>query len=435
MIQRLKNLSVIERKTFFLHFIYSIIEGIIAGALALNEFVLIKSLKGNDYQVGFLVQFGVMVLVFSMLFNEFVKRSTNKKLLLKKVALLTRLPLLLFIVFPFAPASAHSYFQYLFLIIFLVYFLANPIVIPAINVLLKNNYSHDNFGNLYGYNTIINKIVILAITFVFGFLLDYDNQAFVYVYPVLGILGIVSIIILSQIDYTPVSIPATVKSYSETIKDSVKNMLSILKQNKPFADFERGFMYYGFAWLLTSAVIAIFFEKALGLNYSSIAFYKNGYNILSIMLLPYFGKLIGKIDPRKFAAITFLSMLLFLLFMGLTEFFPYYTTLWGIKIYYFLLLSHISYGVFAATMALLWYIGSAYFCKESEVSEYQSIHLTLTGVRGLFAPLLGVWMYNLLGFAGVFGIGVLFLAYAIYLMLKSMANKKLDLIDAAVKAA
>ena len=69
-------------------------------------------------------------------------------------------------------------------------------------------------------------------------------------------------------------------------------------------------MFYGFAWMATAAVITIFFEKVLHLNYSSIAFYKNAYNTLAILLLPYFGKLIGKIDPRKFAVYTFGFMLL-----------------------------------------------------------------------------------------------------------------------------
>ena len=203
-------------------------------------------------------------------------------------------------------------------------------------------------------------------------------------------------------------------------------MVLILKGNKPYRDFEISFMFYGFAWMATAAVITIFFEKVLHLNYSSIALYKNAYNTLAILLLPYFGKLIGKIDPRKYAIYTFGFMLLHLFFLGLTEYYNIYFEIWGLKIYYSLIASYIFYGLFAATMALLWYIGSAYFCKNEEVSDYQSVHLTLTGFRGIFAPLVGIFFYELFGFTGVFLLGIVSLAIAILIMLLSMKRKGLE---------
>ncbi|MFK5953138.1 MAG: hypothetical protein QM498_08770 [Desulfobacterium sp.] len=44
-------------------------------------------------------------------------------------------------------------------------------------------------------------------------------------------------------------------------------------------------------------------------------------------------------------------------------------------------------GMFVAGMALLWTIGSAYFCSDEDTAEYQSLRLSLVGVRALFAPL------------------------------------------------
>ena len=43
-----QKLGAIEKNTFRIHFAYSIIEGIILGVLALNEFVFLKSLHGSD---------------------------------------------------------------------------------------------------------------------------------------------------------------------------------------------------------------------------------------------------------------------------------------------------------------------------------------------------------------------------------------------------
>ncbi len=415
-----------ESKTFGIHMTYSLIEGIITGVLALNEFVLIKSLQGTDYQIGFLTQFSVIVLLFSVVFNEFIKRIQNKKKMLRIMAVVTRLPLFAFLFFPseFMAYQNNPVFPYVFLGIFLIYFLAQPVILPVINLFLKNSYRHQNFGKLYSYTSSANKIIMLGATFVFGLLLDFDQTAFKYVYPVMGLLGITSIFIFSNISYDQKIDQVKLPSFWDAVMNSMRNMWTIIKTNKPYRDFEIGFMLYGFAWLSTIAVIAIFFNKVLELNYSSVAFYKNAYNIIAIVSLPYFGRLLGKIDPRKFAVITFSALMFYLLFMGLTEYFPGHFEVFGLKIYYTLILSYLSYSVFAATMALLWFIGSAYFCKDSEAAEYQAVHLTLTGVRGAFATLIGIYFYQLIGFAGTFAIAVLSCLVAVLLMIYSYKKYK-----------
>ena len=64
-----------ERRTFSIHTIYMILEGIVLGVLALNQFVFIKSLNGTNYQLGFLFQFSALVFLFLIVINEFLKRS------------------------------------------------------------------------------------------------------------------------------------------------------------------------------------------------------------------------------------------------------------------------------------------------------------------------------------------------------------------------
>jgi MFS family permease len=291
---------------------------------------------------------------------------------------------------------------------------------PTINGFLKTNYKHENFSKLYSYVTTINKIVMLSATFVFGILLDKHADAYTYIYPILAILGIVSIFILTKIKYKPEINYAKRRTILKALKDIRINMLHIIKTNKPFRDFEIGFMFYGLAWLITIAVIALFLEYQMKLSYSGIAFYKNFYNTVSIILTPFFGKLLGKINPRVFAAYTFSTLLIYIIFMGLSEYFPYYFEFAEIKIYYTLLVSFLAYGVFGAMMGLLWYIGSAYFSKDEDVADYQAIHLSLTGFRGAFAPLIGIFFYELIGYTGVYIIGIIFLILSIAFLIISV---------------
>ncbi len=429
--KRILNLNfenINEQNAYRIHLWYSIIDGIILGVLALNEFVFLKSLKGTSFQVGFLFQFSVLVLVVSVVLNEFVNRTKNKIKLLKIIALITRLPLIFIAFFPADNAEMYNntMFHWIFLSIFLIYYSANPVIYPIINLILRNAYKNENFGRYYSHASMVNKIVMMVITFLYGILLDKYLSTYLFVFPIISILGIWALFTLSKIPFPQINEVMEKTSIKKSILSSLRRMSSTLKGNKSFKDFELGFMFYGFAFMGTVGVIAIYFDKALNLNYSSIAFYKNAYNLIAIIVLPFFGKLIGKVDPRKFAIYTYIGLAGYVLFIGLTELIPYHVEIWGITIYATLLIAIVSNGLFAATMALLWYIGSAYFCKPHEAADYQSIHLTLTGLRSFFAPIIGIVLYEWFGFFITFMIGFLLLLVAISIMLWSIKKRVVD---------
>lgn len=407
------------------------IEGIVLGVLALNEFVFIKSLHGSNYQLSFLFQFSMIIFLFLIVINEFLKRVKDRRKLLRIVSLVTRLPLLLVIFFPrdLSETLDHGVYHYIYLGLFLIYFSGNIFIYPNINYLLKTNYQHQNFGKLYSYATSLNKVIMLVITFAYGYLLDIDNYSFVYVIPFVGLMGVLSGFVLASIagtDHVNNSEEQAGKTIMESVSGSIVEMKNILLKNLPYRHFEIGFMLYGFSFMISVTVITIYFYEGLNLNYTSVAFYRNAYNILAILLLPFFGKLIGNIDPRKFAVITYLSIALYIFSLAMTSYFPGHFEINNTTIYYTLIFYILFHGVFAASMVLLWNIGSSYFCEPSEAGTYQSLHLSLTGVRAIFSPILGVLFYNLFGFTITFGIAIFSLLVAIAIMLWSYKNEKED---------
>ena len=421
---RILKITRREFKVFRLHLLFSLIQGIITGVFALNELVFIKDMKASDYQLSILLQLSVIVMLVSIVANEFLKRIVNKRKMLRWAAFITHFPLLLLIFFPTASIEYQDnhIYHYLFLGIFLFFYFNLVVTLPAINQMLKEAYTHDNFGRLYGYSSAANKIVIMVTTLLFGFWLDQHNFSFLYIHPLMGLLGFISIFFLSKIPqtaYKPIR-----SSILESLKKSFTFTLDVLKNNKAFRHFELGFMFYGFAWMVSTAVIPIYFNEVFKMNHVTYGFYKNGYNLLAIMLLPYFGKLIGRIDARKFGAITFGSLMLFTFFLAISKFFPQYIEVGSIKIYYSLVIAYGFYGVFAATMALLWFIGSAYFCKKEETASYQSIHLTLTGMRGVLSFQIGIWLYLAFGFTITFLIATTSLFIAVLLMIWSYVKYK-----------
>jgi Na+/melibiose symporter-like transporter len=413
-----------ERRTFRLHLSYSIIEGFILGVLALNEFVFIKSLLGSNYHLSILFQFSMMVFLLLIFVNEFLKRIKRRRRFLQWIGLATRLPLLLLAFFPQTPEAyqGNSVYHFLFLAVFLNYYMAATVINPTINLLLKTNYTHQNFGTFYSYAQSANKIVVMIVTFLYGLLLDYDNYAFTKVFPIVAILGVLSVYLLSLIHYSPPDVVGIKSSILQSAKKSIKNMMDILRKNRAYFHFEMGFMLYGFAFMTTYPVMTIYFYEALDLNYSSVAFYRNSYNILAVIMLPVFGRLLGKSDPRKFSILTYASLATYLFFLVLTGYFPFYAEFSGIKLYYTLILYIIFHGIFAATMVLLWNIGSAYFGKDNEADLYQSTHLFLTGARAVFAPLAGIYIYRQFGFNAAFVTGIIALLVAMAYMYYSFRN-------------
>ena len=427
----LKNLTVSEKSVFKIHLLYSMIEGIILGVIALNEFVFIKSLSGNSYSLGILFQFSVIVLLVSVPLNKILSRFYTNPNFIKILALVTRIPLIFLFFFPkdmhSIPKSLKIEYHIIFLGIFAIYYLTKPALLPAINYLLKKNYQEKHFSRLYSYSTSMNKVIMLISTFIYGYLLDKNPNSYQLVFPVIALLGIINMFFFSKLCKTVVN-PVkfneklTLKFILLQLKDSFHNSVKIIKENKSFRDFEVGFMFYGLAFMIATPITSIFFEEVLDLNYSSVAFYKNSYNIIAILLLPFFGKLLSKIDPRKFAIYTFGSLMLFFFFFAFTQKFPIYVTIGGIKIYLFLIIAYLFHGVFAATMSLLWSIGAVFFCDTSKSGDYQSVHMSLTGFRGVFAPILGIYFYKEFGFFITFMIAVFLLLISVILM--QLSNKK-----------
>jgi MFS family permease len=292
-------------------------------------------------------------------------------------------------------------------------------MMPLMNMMLKQNYRPENFGTLYSRVATLNKLIVVGATFGIGSLLDYYSYSFRFIYPASAVLSIIGGYIFLKIPYRD-RVTDIKKSLMKSLAGSLESMVTVVKKNKPYRDFEIGFMFYGFSFMIAFPVMTIFFDSVLGLNYSSVAFYKNQATLLSLVILPFMGGYIGRADPRKFAIGTFLSLMMFLLFLASAVYWKGNFEFMGIQIYYFLLIGHLFLAVFFAMMLLLWNIGSTYFCDGDDVSTYQSIHISLTGLRGMIAPLIGVGIYQYIGYFSTFIFSASFLVIASVFMYYSM---------------
>ena len=59
-------------------------------------------------------------------------------------------------------------------------------------------------------------------------------------------------------------------------------------------------------------------------------------------------------------------------------------------------------GIGFAGGAIAWNLGHNDFARDDNAAQYMAVHVTLTGIRGLVAPFLGVALYDWLGATTVF---------------------------------
>ncbi len=418
------SLGYRESIAFRIHLVYSFIEGIILGIIALNEFVFIKSLFGKPYQLALLFQFSMLVFLFSAFVNRFFSTRRKTVKIIRITGLVTRVPFILFLFFPPQLDAYNQFYIYCFLCAFLLYYLANPLIYPNINYFLKNSYQHENFGYLYSMSTSLNKIVMMIVTFIYGLMLDANPMAFRYVLPFAGILAVISSYILTLIPYKERKLEQheIFPENRKIIGPEIREMFGILKSNRPFLLFQFAFMFYGLSFMIGTPSVNIFFKEILDLNYSSVAFYRNAYNIFAIAVLPFMGKLLGRTGPMRFGIITFSSLLLYFLFVILTGIFPVYFDFLNIRIYHIMLIALIFHGLFASTMSLLWNIGSAYFGKSTDAGTYQNIHLFLTGIRAIPTPFIGIWIYEEFGYIACFTTTLILLTAGILVIRRTLRN-------------
>ncbi len=407
-----------EKKSFGLHLLYSIFEGVLMGGILLNEFIFLKSMHGSEVKLAALFVISIAVYVLLVFFNEFIRRTSKKRVMLRWVGILTRLPLFLFFFFPKEPEAyvGTALYQYLFLGIFLIYYLGVIVIHPTINQLLKHNYRDEKLSSLYSWAMTANKLVSLLVSFGLGILLDANYYAFRVTWPMMGVAGILAIYFLSLIPYTPVK-QEFPRPFWVAVSDSVKRMGRILVKDKPYRDFEIGFMLYGFAFMFTVTVVTLYLENVLKLSYTSVAFYKNSGNLVLLIMMPIFGVVLGKLDPRKFSQISYSFMFLYIFFIAISEFLTWNVVWNDLNIVVMVLIAFVFFGLFQSAMNLQFTIGSSYFVKHAEdAGDYQAVHLSLVGVRGLFAPFVGLALYRSLGYFPTFMIACTCLLIAIVYM-------------------
>jgi hypothetical protein len=399
---RFKNLNPLERHTARLLLWSAVFNGVLISLYQTQDIIARKALHAEVWQLTVMAMIWPVSNFLSIWWGRMFEKSQHKSRYFVFVGVFGRLSL-----FYGLWLTGMNEFMLLLALVFSF----NSLLIPAQNTIWQRNIDSGKRGKIYGYTMSLGILITVTFTLFAGRALDSNEQLFRQILAITAVCGFIAAFLLSliKIKEKPVEIIHPKLSLKENLTDPIKRTLALLKKNKPFAAFERSFSIYGMGFIMVQPVLPIFLVDMLKLSYTGNFIAKGIISQIPMLLLsPYLGKWHDKLHPFRFICF----------FFGLLALFPALIVCSALTLKWHLLsviLAYTAFGVFGIAMTgvnIAWNMGSIFFAGKEDASMYQGVHVTMTGIRGILAPLLGLLLLKTTGIISVFAVASCFLITA-----------------------
>ena len=413
---KFRSFSPVERKTTGILLIAALFNGAVQSLSQTQDIIARKALLAQDWQLMLMTMIWPVSNFFSIWWGRFYEKSCHKSRFFLFAGIFGRLTL----VYAIWLTTMNEYLVLLGLL-----FSANSILIPAQNSIYQKNIHHTRRAKVYGYTISLGMIVSVAVTFAAGKILDLHEEHFRWILVVTGLAGFISSALLSMVKLqAPIIEPPCKKEkipFRKIVLDPIHRTLELMKSNKAFAAFERDFSIYGMGYIMMQPIIPIYMVDKLQLSYTNNFLAKGILSQVGMLFLsPLIGKLHDRLHPFRFIAASFALLMVFPLLFVLSS-------LWAGESVLAVIIVFIAYTIFGIAMAgvnLSWNMSSIFFAGKEDASMYQSVHVTMTGIRGLIAPILGFALLKIMGINSVFYVAAGFLALASVMSLRDYMRFK-----------
>ena len=282
-------------------------------------------------------------------------------------------------------------FAHLF-IMFMAYFISFALLGTAQNRIFQQHIPANQTGGLFGLSYGFRMGISALISAGAGWWMEIVDKGWQQLFPFAGLIGVFSIWAIAQIP-TGMHREAAPLKISYWMTGPLKDVIVLLKRRKDYLRFEIAFMIYGIAFMMTLPVVPIFLVDELQLTYGEIGLSRGtAFQLVMIAGVPLFGRMFDRSTPHKLAGQSFFILAFFPLVLLSAKYFD------GNIRFLLVIASFVIFGTALSAVAVLWNLSSMRFIgKDEDAGQFQSVHIAATGVRGLFAPMLGYLIMTRLG--------------------------------------
>lgn len=314
-------------------------------------------------------------------------------------------------------------------------------VVTVRSAVWKLNYPRSHRGQITARIQRVRSIGSIVAMLAAGMALDHDSLSYRYIIPMAAMCGAVGVFIATRIrvrrdrvarSHDPLRHESAVDQARWAEPFNLTALISpghVLGQMVRVLNRDRRFLQYciaqsltGISNLLTISVAVAVVTRDLDAGdrwgfWISTALLSALSNLAMLGSISRWGRLFDDVGVLRFRVINVVCWAAGLLF-GLAG---ALAVVYGAKYtgYYFpaavllFALRGLANGLGAGGGALAWNLGHLDFAKPEEAEIYMGIHVSLTGLRGLIAPLIGMWLYASFGWT-VWVIGLSFSLCSLY---------------------
>lgn len=414
-----KTLSSEVQKTYRFHGAFALFHGVLIGILPMAGFIAQKSLNCTKWELAIIKCMPQAGLLFTIFWSS-IAANRPKMPLVFWPGLFSRICLFF---------TVYAFTSWQFMLIISLSYLLNSMVVPAQNGIMRANYPQNKRGEIVGSIQAIMFTIASLTALGAGRILNWDPSSYGEIFFFVGLAGCISLLFFRKIHVqgeeelepfqnisdTPFNFPIfhglllrVIGGFGASLKDTVR----VLKKDITFRKYMVAYFLFGFANLMAMPVYDIFYYKELKADYVQSALILSVIpQILVIATTAYWGKFLDRVNifhaRSLFSLVWMLEPLIYI---------------WArnIEMVY---VAKVLAGIAMGGSSLVWLLGAMYFAPKDEVPIYMGIHTTLTGVRGLIAPFVGVALIEILPIRVFFVIPVLLMFASCFLTHRMGKNK------------
>lgn len=223
---------------------------------------------------------------------------------------------------------------------------------------------------------------------IIGPIFDHSEGLVVPSFLVAAGLGIAAAWSFRKVKTRPAESPEPAAAIERTsFLDQFRKQIEILRTNRGFFHYELAYLFFGSGFVAIAATFPLYLNEEFNTSHTEATMAITTVPMLATAItLPLWGKLLDRFNPLLMRSIingiwSFTPLLLF--------FAP------RIEAVY---LAQLLQGLVWSGSMLIWWLGVNYFARKEEVAIYMTIHQTLTGLRGIITPFIGIQIAQIYGY-------------------------------------
>lgn len=255
----------------------------------------------------------------------------------------------------------------------------------------RANYPPDVRATFTAKASVLSVLAMAFSSAVCGVALEYSLEAFRYVYPLTG-----AAIVLSALSYRRVRVRrhrqllAAETAERRYGRPGLRGAYSLLMTDTDYRRYLTWMFLFGSGNLMLVGQLVLILADQLDASRLSQMLITSAVPLATIPLsIPYWALYFDRVHITEFRAVQgwcFAAAAVAYLAGAVSGFMPV------------LFVGAVALGTGLAGGLLGWHLGHNAFATDGRATDYMALHVTLTGLRGVAAPIIGVGFYQLLEF-------------------------------------